>query len=233
MINIAVCDDEKVFRDEIADMLKCINHDYFLKEFSSGTELLESDFQFDILFLDINMTGKNGMETAAELRGKNIWSRIIFLTSHDEYMPDAFKVKAYRFLTKPIKLELLKEAVKSAEKEILNFEKITLTKKGVTTYIDLKKILYFEAFGDGTYAHSVSETFESPKQLKYWIEKLGTENFFQTHKSYYISLRHVKKFSGTEVELSGVRDPIPLSRRKAAKFKEAFFNYVKSNACII
>ena len=67
----------------------------------------------------------NGMQIAGFLRKKHNGEFIIFLTSHIEFMPNAFKVKAFRFLNKPIDIEKFEEAVLEAEKEILNNEKVT------------------------------------------------------------------------------------------------------------
>ena len=70
-MRIAICDDEKNIRELIADKVLKQYPEAEIVSFSSGEELLLSDKHIDILFLDIQMQGRNGMETARELRKKD------------------------------------------------------------------------------------------------------------------------------------------------------------------
>ena len=107
---IAVCDDENIVIDDIIEKLQSRRNEYEIVRYNSGDELLTAALDFNILFLDIEMRGLSGMETAFKLREMNYDGIIIFLTSHTEFMPDAFKVKAFRFLNKPIDIEKFNEA---------------------------------------------------------------------------------------------------------------------------
>lgn len=133
----------------------------------SGYELLNSEITFDLIFLDIEMPEIDGMKTAELLREKRNESLIIFLTSHTECMPDAFKVKAFRFLSKPIEREGFTEVVVEAKKEFLNGRKIVITVKEEVKLVSQKDIVYLEAFGDGTYIYTKDEVIESNETLKY------------------------------------------------------------------
>lgn len=119
LYKIAVCDDEQIFVDEIIYKLQSRSNKYQIVYFNSGEELTNSVLDFSILFLDIEMPGLSGMETAFKLREMNYDGIIIFLTSHTEFMPEAFKIKDFRFLDKPIDQEKFDEALTSAEKEIM------------------------------------------------------------------------------------------------------------------
>ena len=79
-MQIAVCDDEKEIRDMFAEMIGKLCPKADLSLYQSGEEMLRSDKEPDILLLDIQMPGKNGMETAKELRRKNKKAIIIFVT---------------------------------------------------------------------------------------------------------------------------------------------------------
>ena len=130
-MDIAICDDEKIFREQIISYLLKYNNKFNIFEYYNGYDLLESEKIFDIIFLDIEMDNINGMIVAEKLRERGVSSIIIFFTSHHEYVHDAFKVKAFRFLNKPIDKVKLVEAILDAETEILNTEKIIISKKGV------------------------------------------------------------------------------------------------------
>ena len=234
-LKVAVCDDEKIISNEIKKRLLEIRPEFEVSLFDSGDELIKADKSFDLIFLDIEMPQLDGMETAKIIRKnhKNVY--IIFLTSHSELMAEAFKVKAFRFLEKPIELDSFREAITMAEKEILSNERLTISIKGQLKVIYLKDIVYIEAFGDGTYIYTNEEVIESKNTLKYWIEKLGTEHFFQTHKSFVIALRYVKKIDAVKVKMQSVcrEQEIPVSRRKRTQLKEAVVRYVRINSQFI
>lgn len=232
-LNIAICDDEQIVGELIKEQLISFRASYDVDIYTSGFQLINSKKKYDIVFLDIEMPEMDGMKTAKLLREHDNNEYIIFLTSHTEFMPEAFKVKAFRFLNKPIDKLKFKEAVVEAEKEILSDEKISVSLKGEIILVNLKDIIYFEAFGDGTYIYTKQKVIESKKPLKYWIERMGSEHFFQTHKSYFVSFQYIKNIETSEVYMHQVNQAIPISRRKNTQFKNAFFEYVKKNARLI
>lgn len=129
-LKIAICDDETILCKELKEKISKFYSEYSIDTFHSGKELLRCPNEYDIIFLDIEMPGEDGMETAKKLRSQNCKSYIIFLTSHTEYMPDAFKVKAFRFLAKPLDEEHLKEALADAQKELADSKKIIISNFG-------------------------------------------------------------------------------------------------------
>lgn len=232
-MKIAICDDEQIICDEIKKKLVSINPAYDITIFYSGEQLLGSKKIFDLIVLDIEMDTLSGMETAESLRKKNNNGLIIFLTSHVEFMPDAFKVKAFRFLSKPIELDKFNEAIYEAEKEISNRVKVAVNLKGKSQFINRQEIICFEASGEGTYIYAKKDIFKSNKQLKDWTRELGTTHFFQTHKSYIVALRHVKKINKHDAEMNYTNSAVPISRRNYVKFKNTYFDYVKKYARLL
>lgn len=232
-LKVAICDDENIICEEIKRTLSEAKPDYYINIYNTGKALIDSNKVYDLIFLDIQMRDLNGMETAKLLRKNKHNEYIIFLTSHVEFMPDAFKVKAFRFLNKPLKMDKFFEAVNEAEKEILNEKKIVIDLKGKSELINLQDIIYFEAYGDGTYIYTKTNIFESNKQLKYWIEEVGIEHFYKIHKSYFVALRHVKSINNNEIDMNYVSNQIPISRRRYVEFKKTLFSYTKKNAQFI
>lgn len=118
-MQIAVCDDEKEIRDMFAEKIERLYPEAGLLLYQSGEELLLSDKEPDILLLDIQMPGKNGMETAKALRRKNKKVIFIFVTALDDFVFQAFDVKAFHYLIKPFDdekfVEILLNAVKQFE----------------------------------------------------------------------------------------------------------------------
>lgn len=232
-LRIAICDDEEIICKKIREQLKSINSSFNIATFNSGEQLLNSDKTFDLILLDIEMEGLTGIETAKLIRKKKTNEFIIFLTSHSEFMPEAFKVKAFRFLCKPLEMDKFKEAICEVEKEILNNKRIAINEKGNIDFINIQDIIYVEAFGDGTYIYTKTNVLESNKQLKYWLGELGTEHFFQTHRSYFVALRYIKKLRSNEIKMNYTNHLIPISRRNYTALKDALFAYIKKYARFI
>lgn len=227
-LKIAICDDEMIMRNDLEKCLKLIDDKFIIKQYSYGERLLETDEDFDIYFLDVDMPVLNGIETAARLRQKKSSACIIFLTSHIEYVRVAFKVRAYRYLVKPIDKKELAEAIRDVERDIESKVYLSVKVGERVEHICLDDIILFEAFGDGTYVYKKDEVLTTTMTLKYWLDTVG-ETFFQTHRSYVVSLRHVKRINKTDLEMNYVDFPVPLSRRNKVSFKDAFFEYMRTD----
>lgn len=232
-MKVAVCDDQQVYRDSIIRQFKQLCADADITEFSSGFDLLSSDTDFDVVFLDIEMPEIDGMSTAQKLRDKNSQSRIIFLTSHTEFMPDAFKVRAFRFLSKPIETERFREAVSEVMNDVSKEKRLVVNEHGKVINVSVNDIVCFEAFGDGTYLYTRNDFIESSKTLKYWLEQVGSEHFFQTHKSYAVALKYIRSVEKTEVDMNYMKTKVPVSRRNVNALKERFVEYTTKYAGIM
>lgn len=106
MIKIAVCDDEPFMRAEMASRISGYMEENKipcqLHCFGGGGEILGSDMAFDILFLDIQMEGMDGMEAARLMRARGYGGMLIFITVLKEEVFEAFEVRAFDYLVKPL-----------------------------------------------------------------------------------------------------------------------------------
>lgn len=233
MINIAVCDDERIITDDISGKIKAFRNNCSVDSFNSARELLKSWKSYDIIFLDIEMPQMNGMEAAKLIRKQNKNTYIIFLTSHTECMVEAFKVRAYRFLVKPVSEEDLYESVAQAELELMEADRVMVRNDDRTVMINTDDIVCIEAFGDGSLIYTSESVKESNKSLKYWSEYLPCEYFYRVHKTYLAAFRYVETIEGSYIKLRNVKQDIPVSRRNQSSFRKAFFEYVKKNSKFI
>jgi two-component system, LytTR family, response regulator len=196
----------------------------------------------DILFLDIQMPGKSGLEMIAELPDKNF--EIIFVTAHNEYMLQALQYSAADYLLKPVDEDRLIEAVQRAEKRLLDGKKeewtenllynlnnkgnpaeMRLTLPTLKGFIILKldDILYCEAERSYTVFHLVDKkTVTVSKPLIEYENILDSTHFFRVHKSFLINLRHVKEYQRGEggIVIMSNGAEIEVSRRKKEQFLE-------------
>lgn len=229
-LNIAICDDDNTIIEDIKNKLLAYRNDYQIDSFNSGIELLKSQTQYDLIFLDIEMPEINGMDVALKLRKINFKGHLVFLTSHTEFMPDAFKVKAFRFLKKPINADDFKETIIESEKEILNNKKLVIHSTDGIKLLYLNDIICFETIKCYTYLYTKGGDIETRKSLRDWMETLGTEHFIQVHKSFGIALRYIDTIESNCIIMKYTEMKVPVSRRKVAIVKKAFFEYVKRYA---
>lgn len=232
-LNIAVCDDEQIMRNSITKELKQLDSDISIKEFSSGNELISYSDDFDIILLDIEMPELNGIETAKKLRENGFSNFIIFITSHSEFMRDAFKVQTFRYLDKPIAFEELKTAIREAENDINHNKKIIVKCNDGIYSIYYNDIVCIEAFGAGVFIYTKDKVLCSRITLKSIQDKLDSHDFFQSHKSFYIALKYIKTINKNDIEMEFIKNSVPLSRRKCGKLKSVYVEYINYNSrCI-
>ena len=126
-MDIAVVDDEKAIREHICGLVEERQPESRIEAYATGEELLASGKRFDIVFLDIQMEGMNGIEAARSLREKNANlgvedTVLVFITGIRDYVFDAFDLYAFQYLLKPIDegkfAEVLERAVREAAKKL-------------------------------------------------------------------------------------------------------------------
>ena len=148
----AICDDEQHIHDIVQNMIDVYAAENGicckLYHIFSAQELLSFDETIDFLFLDIDMPGMDGIEAAHFLNKRGIDYKIIMLTSKAERFKDAFKIGAFRFVTKPISQSELFEAVDDVREHMTGMGEVSVYRDGVKYEIVQKDILYLMAEGN-------------------------------------------------------------------------------------
>lgn len=232
-MRIAICDDEKIMIDCIRSRLIQHNPSWEIDQYLSGKQLLGTEKEYDLIFLDIEMPDMNGMEVAMELRNREFDGHLVFLTSHSEFMPTAFKVKAFRFLKKPIEDVAFEETLIESEKEIYRNKKIIINTSESTKVVKLKDIICLEIVRNSTYMHTKDGQIVTRRTLREWMEILGDEYFLQVHKSYVVALRYIDTINTNVITMKDMDMKIPISRRKSKEVRNAFFSFIKKHALSI
>ncbi len=228
-MRIAICDDEAYWVKELLRLLR----EYYITRrinlyfslFSSGTELLKSPESFDVIFLDYQMKEINGIETAREIRARNISCAIIFVSSYPDIAIDTFEVDTYRFLVKPINKDKLFGSLDDYRKKIQSGEFIILKSRETEHILKASKIVFCEAKGRHSIIHTVNDMIESSKNLKEIENQLTQDYFFRCHKAYIISFLHIAAFDSVRVTMDNNENAY-ISRNYLSKFKAAFQEYV-------
>ena len=200
MIHIAICDDEKYMSDHIktlvSDFFRKKNREVCLRTFSSGEELLSCGGQIDICFLDIQMKGMDGMETARRLRADKFQGFLIFITVLKEMVFSSFEVQAYDYLVKPVEERQFEKTMERLYASMQNAgEDSMLVQKGYEGRIVQKdEIIFCEIIDRKVYLNLASgEVLDYYEQIENLETKLGS-HFFRCHRSYLINLKHLKGY---------------------------------------
>lgn len=231
MLKVAICDDENNERQSISHMidraLNLSNKEYKLFEFSSAEELMSSKCYFDMYFLDIKMDKLTGIEAAKKIRLTNEKAVIIFITGLKDYVFDAFDVKAFHYILKPVNEEKLKEILYSALMEFDKKDKFIIAKTiRQLTKILLKDIIYIEAENRKVKVHTTYDIIEYYYKLSDIERELYGDNFFRCHKSYIVNLKYVHSYDNTFITLKNF-EKIYISKYKLSDFSKAFMYYLK------
>ena len=233
-MRILICDDDDLMIKQIRKycqfffdkiQVKCPE----LVCFSDGETLLSDEGEKDILFLDIEMPGMNGIYVGNELKTQNENIIIFIVTSYSEYLDEAMRFHVFRYLSKPLDKQRFFRNMKDAV-DLYNSMTVKIpieTKQGVHT-LPASSIVAVEAQGRKITVHTVKGDFESIHTIKYWEKLLPKNHFFQTHRSFIINFEHVTDFDHTLVHMSDNQFHAYLTKRKYSAFKEAYLLYLES-----
>ena len=234
MIKIAICEDEKLFRDRFVISIK-----YYLEEkglsyrldcYEKGEQLLEVNHkQYDILCLDVEIkNGMDGIALAKELRTEDSRGQIIFLTSHQEEAYKAFEVNAFRYLLKPLQDDVLYKTMDLVIQKIEEIKGNSIVLRVGQSFIklQLQEIVYAETYKRKLKVITLQKEYIVDSTIGDIEEQLGEKNFFKPHKSFIINLGHIKEHNNDTITMqNGVI--IPISRLKLSAFKQRFVGYLR------
>lgn len=225
-MRIAICDDI----EEICNRIKCVLQERTDNEtiacFSNGYNLINSMLteSYDIVYLDIEMPGVNGIDTAQELQKINHSVIIIFVSSYSCYVTNAFRVNAFQFLLKDNLTDddIIFEYKRAMDRYKKEHYKYCVNQKSGTSYFPINKIVCIESanrhlyirFSDGTF-------FVYRGKLDKEESKLTLYNFIRTHESFLVNISLINTVNGDNLIMNTIlKEEIPISR----KYKEKVLN---------
>jgi DNA-binding LytR/AlgR family response regulator len=232
-IKIAVCDDEYQQAEYIKMLVKKwaedSNNKINIEMFNSAENYKAAwseNKNYDILLLDIQMSGQNGIELAKELRLSDDNTTIIFITAVADFISDGYDVSALHYLIKPIKEDKFYEVLDKAYKSLTESKKFLIINSDGKDYrLLFDDIIYIESIRN----HVIIKTLETQYEVRQNISRIEEEldnSFFRCQRSYIVMLKHIKYISKNEVLLNN-GETISLSRNIYKDLYKAFINYFK------
>ncbi len=226
-MRIAVVDDEKNWLKQIKKYIK----DYFgrvdvtIDMFSSGEVFLQRGRDYQIVFMDIEMQGRNGFSILQEYRLNHGDSLFIILTTHIEMSRQGYKVEAFRYIDKH-EMQEITEALDSALLNLQKYQTVSVPLKFLGEQeIQCYDILYFEAYDHVVLMHTKeNETYQCVEPLKDLAKRLQDKGFVFTSRSYLVNLEHIRKVEQNMVRIAGNRE-LSLSRSKSTEIRKQHFEW--------
>lgn len=232
MYRVALCEDEACQLQELhamcEDILKHMDVEHEIHPFASADELeaaFKNGMQFDLVCLDILMTGQTGMELATELRKWDDKTSILFITCSTDYLLEGYAVRPIQYLLKPVKQDELQKAIQTDLRLNHQPRTISLKIKGKTSILLLAEIRYVESQNHGCifFTDSGAQFFQI--NLTEIEALLPSRQFARCHNSFMVSMAQIQTVNSREIRLLD-GSSLPIGRRYAKEFQSRFVRYL-------
>lgn len=233
MIRIAICDDDREYGEWLESVVfKVFGSGVGITQYSSGEDyLVDVDQMHELIFLDVEMPGIDGIETAVRIRKENRNAVLVFISGVRNPTPESFKVAPYRYLLKSFSNEELERELMEILAEtnrVFADDYLVCEKDGHSIRVNLLEVLYISIVRGGCEVHTFDgQTADGGlirEKLAVLAKKLEDKDFAQAHNSYLVNLRNVDSFSKTEVVLKD-QTILAISRSKYGEFEYQMFRY--------
>lgn len=227
-MNIAICDDEKIHIQIAYNYLcryaKSHSINFEIIAFQTGRALLRTTKKIDILLMDIELEKENGIDLLYNAQKK--FPIIIIISSHREELANGYKIKAFRFITKPIIECDLFEALDNALTELNNRKKILAYDGPHVIVIEAKDIIYIEASNRSSGIRTETGFYMCNQIISELSQELVGLDFYSPHRSYLVNLNFVKGYNKSQLILFN-DEKIKISRLKYKEFINTFSQFIK------
>ena len=230
---IAICDDEAAQRIHLVKIVKewARQGRYLIeiKEYPGAKAFLfdyAEEKDFDILLLDIEMDGMDGVSLAKALRQDNEALHIVFITGYPDYIVEGYEVAALHYLMKPVKKEKLAEVLDRAVQISKRMPpSLLVSTDRETLRVLYDDIYYVESQGHYMSVYTAKEEYRLRMTVSEMLEKLG-EGFYRCSRSYIVGLLHVSRITRSEVILEN-HVSLPLGRGQYNEMTQKLISYLR------
>lgn len=230
-MKIAICDNEPSTLDFVSSVIEDIafaqSMDIKYEAFLSYESLMRQIGEFDLFIIDYKMPGINGMEFAKKVYSEfGTGKGLIFITAYPEIVYEAFEVRAYRFLVKPLSKEKIIEAVNEYIKDLASSRKLTIRIDDEFNILNTEDIYYMEAARKYTYIYLKDDCIKCRRTITSFENELSDYGFFRIHRSYLVNINKVEKFDSRICILEN-GEKIFISQKKYDEFCQLYLESIK------
>ena len=202
-----------------------------LRFYADGKSFLEEyTGEFDLVFMDIEMPGISGMETAEQLRERDEDVALIFVTKLVGYAVQGYSVRAMDFMVKPVVYEhlaiKLDRILRTVDRQ--RNRRVAIQNGELTKWLDVDDIFYVEVMNHTLFYHTRTEQMSAYGTIKDCEQKLTPQGFARCSNSYLVNLRHVTQVRGNDVRVGQAW--LPIGRTKRKEFMQRLAEYAGDSA---
>ena len=236
MLRIAICDRDKRQQTELLGFIANdteISDDYVTECFSNvrtvQARLKCRDFNFDLLFLGLDVTGKEGLALAAYMREQKVDIDIIFIAENDEFIAEGFRFRAFNFIVKPITYERFcyEMAQYLKERQENQSEYLSVLVQGKEQMVSLNLVEYFtsDARKIGVVTANRKEPLWFYGKMNDLENKISKFGFLRCHQSYLVNIQKITSMTSEQIQTkNGV---FPISRKYSISVREVWERHKK------
>ncbi len=224
-MNIAICDDDAKFCETLRQMIRCelqiMQIDTDIQVYLTGEELCQAFAQthFDLIFLDIELTGINGVGVGQILRQTAQAIQIVYISAKEEYAMQLFQNRPFDFLVKPVTNKRLHTLMKEYFRVFpLNERYFSCTVDRRNIQIAISDILYFESIRKQIRIVTTDCEYLIYAKLSDILALHFSQRFLRIHQSFLVNTQHIAEFRYGEITLTnGTILPISRSYQNAIR----------------
>lgn len=201
---VLIAEDKPEFRKLMRKLIPLVHSSFeVVEEAVDGEDFIDKVFtvQPDLIFLDIDMPKKSGIEAVTEIIKVKPDLKFVFTTAYDHFALEAFGLKAMDYIVKPIKKERLYDVLETAHKILYNqttqnqlarSKRIPIKSSGSQYFVPLEEIIFIEKQDRKTVIHLINEQISTNDTLED-LQSYLDDRFYQSHRSFIINLTMVYK----------------------------------------
>jgi len=229
-MKIAVVENEAAHAEHLQTLLQQWDKEHRtireVVEFSSGESFLNTDADsFDLVFLDIQMSGMDGVTTAHHFRERGFGGELVFLTAFSEYVFEGYDVRALNYLLKPASYGQIAKCLDYVAGKIFH-QQYTFRYRGSVFQVPYSKILYFASANHYTRIVTTEAVLQQMEPMKN-IHAYLPSQFLFCHRTAIINMDHVLMLKGRDLLLSN-DETIPVSQKYLQDIRSALLSYAES-----
>lgn len=198
-LRIAVCEDSESEQKHLLALIEETGIPALCTTFSCGEDFLSSfaPGKYDLIVMDIYMSGMSGVETVTELRRTDAETTVAFATTSPDHALEGYRLGVLKYIEKPVDLKSVRELLELAEMKKTTRPGLHLKTEGKEQIVPFEQILYVEQKGHDLLLYLTNDTtIRVPgMRLEMILTQFDSEDFYHCHKSYLVNLAYISSFN--------------------------------------
>jgi DNA-binding LytR/AlgR family response regulator len=232
-LKIAICDDEEIFLEELLYQmsveLRKTDTKFHVTTYMNGMELLSDNEKeiFDLVVLDIEMPHLNGIEVAEQIRQRNPYVCIIFITNREDLVFQSLRYRPFRFIRKSRVYEELPEAIDGIIQKLKSENQYyTISFNNSPMQLRIADIMYIESIKHDIYFNCQGQNYRVKSNLGKLEKEFEIHGFIRVHSGFLVNYRYIYSIDKTKVILNN-KEMVPLSRHRLETVKQKLQLYAR------